>query len=530
MRAAIYARSSKERTDVSVPSQVEELRALASQRGDAIARVFQDKAESAKTDERPAFQEMMSLAKSKARPFDRIYCYDTSRFSRRREHAAAYKTILKKAGVDLVFLRLPKSDSYVDGIIEGVFEVFDEFHSQKSKADGLRGMRQNAKMGYRAGGAAPFGYRLAPAHEGVNAEGVRVVKNKLEPDPETAPTIREYFKRRASGEPRNQILSDFNSRGIMAKRGAPWRASSCVYVERNIDTYLGHTIWNRHAERLDGEYVGGKKFRPGSDWVVTRSTHEPLISPEEAEAIRKLWRPAVPGTSRPRTSDYLLSGVLRCAVCGERMTGGGGFYICAGQKRLDGHKCRVAKVSKDGLERGILRLIRDAFSRPNFQSEIVRRAKAHVRAMKGTGEDKGRHLREAIGKAERARARWIATYESEGPGWQSAPERIEALTREIDGLGRKVAEIEGVNRLSSGVAFTDSHLRDLLARFDESAHRASIQTRRALVQEVIERIDMGPKEQSQAGSWERNVNIFMRLPLTEVELASPGGFEPPLPA
>ena len=133
MRAVIYARSSKERHDVSIPSQVDELRGLAKREGDAIVQVFKDKAESAKTDDRPAFQEMMTLAKAKDRPFDRIYCYDTSRFSRRREHATAYKALLKKAGVDLVFLKLPKSDSYVDTIIEGVFEVFDEFTARKAK-------------------------------------------------------------------------------------------------------------------------------------------------------------------------------------------------------------------------------------------------------------------------------------------------------------------------------------------------------------------------------------------------------------
>ncbi|MDP7384740.1 MAG: recombinase family protein, partial [Nitrospinota bacterium] len=326
MKAVIYARSSKERHDVSIPSQVDELKALAKRNGDTIVQVFKDKAESAKTDERPAFQEMMALAKGKGRPFDRIYCYDTSRFSRRREHATAYKGLLKKAGIDLIFLKLPKSDTYVDTIIEGVFEVFDEFHSQKSKADGLRGMRQNAKQGYRAGGSAPYGYRLVPAYTGTNAEGSQVIKNKLEPDPETAPFAREYFERRAGGESREAILRDFSRRGIRPPRGNGWSGTTGFSLERNLDVYLGRAVWNRHSERIDGEYVGGSKYRDPSEWVVIEGAHEPLVTPDTAEKVQALWKKDGRGWHGRRESRYILSGILHCALCGERFHGGSGLY------------------------------------------------------------------------------------------------------------------------------------------------------------------------------------------------------------
>src|SRR5699024_8044022 len=121
---------------------------------------FIDKVESAKTANRPAFQNMMTEVKSVKCRFAEILCFDTSRFSRRQYDAQMYKHLLKKRGVGLRFLKLPKSDPLLDSVLESLVEVFDEFHSQKSKADGLRGMRENINQGFRAGGSAPYGYRL----------------------------------------------------------------------------------------------------------------------------------------------------------------------------------------------------------------------------------------------------------------------------------------------------------------------------------------------------------------------------------
>jgi hypothetical protein len=116
-RAALYLRSSKDRHDVSVDSQGRALRNHASQVGDMVVTEFSDRVESAKTDDRPGFQAMVAQVKNKNHEFDVVYCYDTSRFSRRQYDAQMYKHLLKSQGVELVFLKLPKTDTILDPII-----------------------------------------------------------------------------------------------------------------------------------------------------------------------------------------------------------------------------------------------------------------------------------------------------------------------------------------------------------------------------------------------------------------------------
>lgn len=527
MRAAIYARSSKERRDVSISSQVDDLKAFAKQSGDTIVKTFEDKAESAKSDDRPAFQEMMTLAKSKDCPFERVYCFDTSRFSRRREHAAAYKTLLKKAGIDLVFLKLPKSDSYVDTIIEGVFEVFDEFHSMKSKADGLRGMRQNAKQGYRAGGVAPFGYRLVPAYTGRNAEGAAIVKNKLEPDPDNAPVAKEYFERRALGESRASILRDFNARGIRSPRGKSWSVNSTSYMEENIDVYLGKAIWNRHGERIDGQFVGGKKYRDPSEWTVIPDSHEPLISQEIADKVSALKRSDGRGRQAGRESKYLLSEILYCSLCGQRLTGDSGFYACSGRKRLDGCKCNTAKISQSLIEREIVRVVKDEFIRPEFYSEFIGKAREQIKANKGKGKDELGCLKSDKLRAEKAKARWIDVYEQEKTGWETALERIDELKNEMENIDARVGELEAERGSGGELYYSDAFFLDLLDRFEETISAGTIYEQRSLLREVVERIELGPKKHGKGKPWERDVVISLRVASpTGVNMVTPRGHTP----
>ena len=65
MNVAAYYRSSKERKDVSISSQKREIGELIVRNGDALVAEFSDEARSAKSDDRPGFQAMITEAQKK---------------------------------------------------------------------------------------------------------------------------------------------------------------------------------------------------------------------------------------------------------------------------------------------------------------------------------------------------------------------------------------------------------------------------------------------------------------------------------
>lgn len=97
MKAVIYARySSDSQREESIEGQIRECTAFAEKNGITILRHYIDRAFSAKTDNRPEFQNM--IKDSGKRLFDMIIVWKLDRFARNRYDSARYKTALKKTG------------------------------------------------------------------------------------------------------------------------------------------------------------------------------------------------------------------------------------------------------------------------------------------------------------------------------------------------------------------------------------------------------------------------------------------------
>ena len=95
-KTAIYLRSSKDRSDVSIDAQRRQLQDLASVKGFAITIEYTDAVESGKDDDRPAFQAMLRDIKSKSRGWGFILVLDTSRIARKRHLSSCLRWNVKR--------------------------------------------------------------------------------------------------------------------------------------------------------------------------------------------------------------------------------------------------------------------------------------------------------------------------------------------------------------------------------------------------------------------------------------------------
>ena len=83
MKVALYARVSSEKQDVdlSISAQLKSLKEYAGRNGYEVVKEFVDEAESGKTTDRPAFRDMVSMARRATKPFDIILVWKYSRFA-----------------------------------------------------------------------------------------------------------------------------------------------------------------------------------------------------------------------------------------------------------------------------------------------------------------------------------------------------------------------------------------------------------------------------------------------------------------
>lgn len=489
--AALYARSSKDRADVSVDSQIRELRIRARQDRYVTVAEFLDKALSGKDDDRPGFQEMLRSSQSKNREWTRLYVYDTARFSRSVLDSAVYERLLADHGVEIVYLQIPDgADQATRELITQVFRGINRWHSVKSKTDALRGMKENVRRGFRAGGSAPYGYQLMAEDTGAVREGRPVTKSKLTLDTQTARVVGEYFSRRSKGEGRKAIAADFNRRGIRSPRGGLWAATTLRAFEDNIHTYTGSTVWGRNGERQSGGYAG-PRWRAPQEWTVTANTHEAIISQELAEAV--LAQRAKRREVASRNSDYLLTGTLFCSSCGSGYVGAKGYYQCSGRGRFGKAHCTNGQVSQRSVEAAIQRVIRDEIIRPEFADEYVAAARRALRTTQSQASDL-EQLRARHQRVEQAISRWVLSFEVGDGAPATAAQRIRELEAEKQALAERIAEIEKASQvIPLDGAISNEFLRELLGRFDEIMGLGDIHDRRTLLSHVVNRIELGER-------------------------------------
>ena len=323
MKAVIYARySSDNQREESIEGQIRECTAFAEKNGITILRHYIDRAFSAKTDNRPEFQNM--IKDSGKRLFDMIIVWKLDRFARNRYDSARYKTALKKNGVKVVSATEVISDGAEGIILESVLEGYAEYYSADLSEKVVRGMTENALKSKYNGGTRPIGYLID------NDQYFQI-------DPLTAPFVREAFQRYDEGATMTQIRDWLNEQGVKNTRGQKMTYNS-----------VQHLLNNRR-------YIGEYTYR---DVVVPDGI--PAIVPQDLfdRVQQKLAKNKKAPARHKAEDEYLLTTKLFCGYCEAYLYGESGtshtgnihrYYKCISVKKKRAN-CRKKSVRKEWIE------------------------------------------------------------------------------------------------------------------------------------------------------------------------------------
>jgi len=264
-------------------------------------------------------------------PFTVILVDDLSRLSRDLVETLKLYRRLQRHGVELVAVtdgiqtthQMAKLQITIKGLVNKLYldDLRDKTH---------RGMTGRALKGLSTGGRL-FGYRTTRGAEGAE----RVV---FEPE---AGIVRRIFSEYAGGGlSMKALVLRLNAEGVpfpakVTRRGPTRRgwAVSTIHTILMNEKYLGRWAWNKMKFVKDPET--GKRTatrRPKDDWVIEDRPELAIVSgdlwtrvQDRLEVVRAAYG-ATGGQKRPRGqapelySSSLLSGLIRCASCGARIT------------------------------------------------------------------------------------------------------------------------------------------------------------------------------------------------------------------
>ncbi len=347
--AALYARVSSERQDVdlSVAAQLRALRDYAQRNGYLVAREYVDEAESGRIADRPQFSRMLDEASKPEAPFKEILVWKFSRFTRKREHAVAFKSMLRRRGVRVVSITEQADDTPTGKLLEAIIESVDEFYSENLAQEVLRGMREAATRGFWMTTYAPYGYRRVYVQDGIKK------RPKLELNPPADAVVKRIFDMVLQGKSILDVTKTLNAEGIPTTNGKKW-------LKTTIHTMLDH-------EAYTGTLVWGAKAKDGAPPVRVENAHPAIVSKRDFQQARKLLASRAPKKMNPRraSSPYLLSGLVKCETCGKAMTaaeaksGRYTYYICHSLLKRGKGTCETPRLNSRNFEKLIVSEIRE---------------------------------------------------------------------------------------------------------------------------------------------------------------------------
>ena len=348
--AALYARVSSDRQDVdlSVAAQLRALRDYAKNNGYSIAREYVDEAESGRIADRPQFRNMIDEGGKATAPFQVILVWKFSRFTRKREHAVAFKSMLRRKGIRVVSITEHADDSPTGKLMEAIIESVDEFYSENLAQEVVRGMRESASRGYFLASRAPFGYNRIKVSDGVKD------RPTLEVDPVAAPIVKEIFESSRRGNGLKEICKELNGRGI-TNRGRRWQKNIVHYLLTN-EAYTGTAVWGVKS-----------KDEKAQEPVRVENAWPALVSRETFDLVQQGLHERAPTVQRPARvgSQYLLSGLLRCGVCGKPYSAQGAksgqfaYYVCASLFREGAGACTARYLNATKVEDLVIEKVRE---------------------------------------------------------------------------------------------------------------------------------------------------------------------------
>lgn len=293
-RAVLYLRQSTYREE-SISLDLQEIagRDYCKQQGYRVIAVEADPGISGRTWNRPAVQRVMSMVEDKKA--DVIVLWKWSRLSRSRRDWALAVDKVELAGGRIESATEPLDVATSTGrLARGLMVEFAAFESERIGDVWREAHQRRIRAGKPANGKARWGY----------------LYNKEEqlhyPDPQVAPIVKETFERYIAGESIYSLVRWLNEKGVTTAPGYG-RSDS---LRQWSDRILRRTLSNGFQA---GFFTANGELHEG--------VHEPIIDRATWELFNERMKSRSTPGQKPR-SQYLLSGLLRCAKCGHTMTAG----------------------------------------------------------------------------------------------------------------------------------------------------------------------------------------------------------------
>lgn len=516
----------------SLDAQKSRMKAFADYNGYEIVGEYEDAGKSGKSIEgRLQFNQMMEDIKSGKDGVSYVLVFKLSRFGRNAADVLSTLQVMQDFGVNLICVEDGIDSSKDAGkLMISVLSAVAEIERENIRVQTMEGRIQKAREGKWNGGFAPYGYKLVDGELVINeeeAEAIRVIFD-------------QYVNTNTGANGIAKYLEDHGIHKIVRQNGkTPLFDASLIRKILKNPVYCGKIAYGRrkmekiHGTRNDYHLV------EQDNYLLADGVHKPIVSEELWQSAQVKLLAQAKKYERINTGKdtkvHLLSGIVKCPVCGAGMYGNKSvkhkkdgtkykdffYYGCKHRNMNRGYKCDYKKqINEELLDNSVSEIIIKLVSNPKFASMMQDKINMQVdtTAIEQELANYEKQLRQAYG----VKSKLIEEIDSLDPDDRhyinrkaDLDNRLYNMYDKIEGIENQLIAARAKKQSIEAEKLTSDNIYKVLIYFEKLYAVMNESERRQLIEALVSEIQIYEERQPN-GQWIKSIKF--RLPIIEEDM------------
>ena len=516
----------------SLDAQKARMKAFADFNDYEIVGTYEDAGKSGKSIEgRLEFNRMMEDIKSGKDGVSFVLVFKLSRFGRNAADVLSTLQVMQDFGVNLICVEDGIDSSKDAGkLMISVLSAVAEIERENIRVQTMEGRIQKAREGKWNGGFAPYGYQLIDGKLQINeeeAEAIRVIFDQYVHTDIGANGVAKY-------------LENHGIQKIQRQNGKnPLFDAHLVRLILKNPVYCGKIAYGRRkTEKVHGtrnEY----HLVEQDNYILVDGLHEAIITEDVWQAAQvKLLAQAKKYEHVNRGKDtktHLLSGIVRCPVCGAGMYGNKSikrkkdgtkykdfyYYGCKHRTMTRGHKCDYKKqIREELLDDAVAEVIVKLVGNPKFAAMMQEKINRKVDT--GTIDTELASYEKQLRQDYAVKLKLAEEIDSLDPDDRhyikrkaDLDDRLYRMYDKIEDVETQLIETRAKKQAIEAEKLTGDNIYKVLIYFEKLYAVMNEIERRQLMEALISEIQIYEDRQSN-GQWLKSIKF--RLPIIEEDM------------
>ena len=517
----------------SLDAQKSRMKAYAEFNDYEIVHEYEDAGKSGKSIEgRIQFNQMLEDIKAGKDGVSYVLVFKLSRFGRNAADVLSTLQVMQDFGVNLICVEDGIDSSKDAGkLMISVLSAVAEIERENIRVQTMEGRIQKAREGKWNGGFPPYGYKLEKGFLYINeeeAEAIRIIFD-------------QYVHTDIGANGLAKYLEQHGIRKIQRQNGKnPLFDAALIRRILKNPVYCGKISYGRRrTEKVHGTRNEYRQVEQ-DDYLLVDGLHEGIVSEElwhEAQVKLLAQAKKYEHVNRGReTKVHLLSGLVKCPVCGAGMYGNKSikykkdgtkykdffYYGCKHRTMTRGHKCDYKKqISEELLDSAVAEVIVKLVSNPKFAAMM--QEKINMKVDTTAIEQEIASYEKQLRQFYSVKAKLAEEIDSLDPDDRHYVRRKADMDDRLYKMYDKIEDTESLliaaraKKLAiEAEKLTGDNIYKVLIYFDKLYSAMNEQEKRQLMEKLISEIQIF-EERQPSGQWLKSIKF--RLPIIEEDIS-----------